>query len=186
MDINIYPAGFVTVFNRTLKAKNYKPYIFYSTYLPQNTPAPILTISNLQVKTNILNNRNLLFSKGGIYSFVNNVNAKFYIGSAKDLYLRLNEHLCKKKKSSRALQAAILKYGIENFIFCVYVYFIYKNKLTSAKPLTDLQTIYIRKFNFSNLYNFMKTATSLQGYKHTDAAKLKMVKRFEDKSSFLR
>lgn len=91
-----------------------------------------------------------------------------------------------KKKSSRALQAAILKYGIEDFIFCVYEYFIYKNKLTSAKPLTDLETIYIIKFNFSNLYNFMKTATSLQGYKQTDAAKLKMVKRFEDKSSFLR
>lgn len=29
----------------------------------------------------------------------------------------------------------------------------------------------------------MKTATSLEGYKHTNEAKLKMLKRFEDKSN---
>jgi predicted GIY-YIG superfamily endonuclease len=29
----------------------------------------------------------------GIYSFLNKVNGKQYIGSAKDLSLRLNEHL---------------------------------------------------------------------------------------------
>lgn len=41
--------------------------------------------------------------------------------------------------------------------------------------------MYIKKFEFSNLYNFMKNATSLEGYKHTDEAKEKMVKRFENK-----
>jgi predicted GIY-YIG superfamily endonuclease len=42
-----------------------------------------------------------------------NTNGKQYIGSAKDLYLRLNEHLSlaeHKKKSNSALQSAILKY----------------------------------------------------------------------------
>lgn len=58
-----------------------------------------------------------------------------------------------------------------------------ENKLASAKLLTDLETIYIRKFNFTTLYNFMKTATSLEGYKHTDAARMKMVKRLEDKKN---
>ena len=29
----------------------------------------------------------------------------------------------------------------------------------------------------------MRTATSLEGYKHTDEAKLKMLKRFENKSN---
>jgi len=42
-----------------------------------------------------------------------------------------------------------------------------------------LETSYIEKYPFETLYNFMRTATSLAGYKHTDeAAKLKMLKIF--------
>lgn len=33
----------------------------------------------------------------GIYSFLNKVNGKQYIASAKDLYLRLNEHISNRK-----------------------------------------------------------------------------------------
>ena len=154
----------------------------YSTLKPSNldTPTPILTISNLQDKDNVLSNRKLLSNKGGIYSFINKINGKQYIGSAKDLYLRLNEHLTKRKSNS-ALQAAILKYGLDNFDFCIYEYFSYENKSTSFKLLTDLESMYIKKFEFSNLYNFMRSATSLEGYKHTNEAKEKMVKRFENK-----
>jgi group I intron endonuclease len=76
----------------------------------------------LQDKDNVLSNRKLLSNKGGIYSFINKINGKQYIGSAKDLYLRLNEHLTKRKSNS-ALQAAILKYGLDNFDFCIYEYF---------------------------------------------------------------
>ena len=134
----------------------------YSTSNPSNldAPTPILTISNLQDKDNVLSNRKLLLNKGGIYSFLNKTNGKQYIGSAKDLYLRLNEHLSK-RKSNRALQAAILKYGLENFNFCIYEYFSYEKKSTSFKLLTDIETMYIKKFEFSDLYNFMKSATIL-------------------------
>lgn len=72
---------------------------------------------------------------------------------------------------------------MENFSFCVYEYFTYENKLTSANLLTDLETTYIRKFKFNTLYNFMKTATSLEGYKHTDATKLKMIERLQKKTN---
>lgn len=92
-----------------------------------NLPIPILTLNNLQDKNNILCKRNILYSKGGIYSFTNKINGKKYIGSAKDLYLRLNEHLCN-RKSNPALQSARLKYGLENFMFCVFEYFTYENK----------------------------------------------------------
>lgn len=159
----------------------------YSTSNPSSldTPTPILTISNLQDKDNVLSKRELLLNKGGIYSFINKTNGKQYIGSAKDLYTRLNEHLSKRKSNS-ALQAAILKHGLHNFYFCIYEYFssaLRENKATSFKLLTDLETMYIKKFEFSNLYNFMINATSLEGYKHTDEAKKKMVKRFEDKTN---
>jgi hypothetical protein len=49
-----------------------------------------LFITDLQDKDNIFSNRNLFLRKGGIYSFLNKVNGKQYIGSAKDLYFRLN------------------------------------------------------------------------------------------------
>lgn len=154
----------------------------YSTASNLDPPIPILTINNLQNKRSVLCKRDVLYNKGGIYSFVNNVNGKQYIGSAKNLFVRLKEHLCNRKSNS-ALQQAILKYGLENFSFCVYEYFLYENKLASSKLLTDLESIYIKKFNFTSLYNFMKNATSLEGYKHTDAAKLKMVNRFSIKSN---
>lgn len=154
----------------------------YSTSNPSSldTPTPIFIITNLQDKNDLLSNRKLLLSKGGIYSFLNKTNGKQYIGSAKDLYIRLNEHLSKRKSNS-ALQAAILKHGLDNFHFCIYEYFSYENKSNSSKLLTDLESTYIKRFEFSKLYNFMKDATSLEGYKHTDEAKEKMVKRFENK-----
>ena len=65
-------------------------------------PIPILTITDLQNKDYIFSKRELPFffikkKIGGIYSFLNKVNGKQYIGSAKDLYLRLNEHLSHRK-----------------------------------------------------------------------------------------
>lgn len=55
-------------------------------------PLPVLTINNLNDKDSIKSYRILLKDKGGIYSFINTVNGNQYIGSAKDFYLRLNEH----------------------------------------------------------------------------------------------
>lgn len=155
----------------------------YSTScLPSSLPSPMDVIHWLDNNDIVLSYRELLKNKGGIYCFLNTVNGKRYVGSAKDLYIRLIEHLSN-KKSNTALQNAMLKYGLNNFNFCVFEYFTYDNKIVSHKALTDLETSYIEKYPFDNLYNFMKTATSLLGYKHTDEAKLKMLKRFEDKSN---
>lgn len=113
---------------------------------------------------------------------MNTTNNKRYIGSAKDLYLRLVEHFSNKKYNA-ALQNAINKYGLDKFSFCIYEYFTYHSKVVSHKALTDLETAYIKKYPFDTLYNFMSTATSLTGYKHSDQAKLKMLKRYETKSN---
>jgi len=130
----------------------------------------------------VLSKRKILSKKAGIYCFINIINKKQYIGSAKDLYLRLNEHLSNKKSNS-ALQASILKYGLNNFNFCVYEYFTYENKLISNKLLTDLETTYIKKFSLNQLYNFMHSATSLAGYKHTELARKKMSDRYLNKEN---
>lgn len=98
------------------------------------------------------------------------------------MYLRLVEHLSN-KKSNIVLQNAIVKHGLSNFNFCVYEYFTYDSKVVRNKVLTDLKTSYIAKYSFDSLYIFMRTATSLTGYKYTDEAKLKMLNRFEYKSN---
>jgi group I intron endonuclease len=58
--------------------------------------------------------REILKNKGGVYSFINTVNGKQYIGSAKDFYIRLNEHL-NNKKSNANLQKAFDKHGLDKF-----------------------------------------------------------------------
>lgn len=144
-------------------------------------PLPIFTLNNLN-KIDIKSYIKLLKDKGGIYSFINVENGNQYIGSAKDFYLRLNEHLGN-KKSNVALQNAFSKYGLDKFKFCIYEYFTFESKILSSKALTDLETSYISKFNFNTLYNFKATATSSLGYKHTDEARLKMVEYYKDKSN---
>ena len=62
----------------------------------------------------------------------------------------------------------------------VFEYFYIDDKLTN-KALTDIETSYIQKFDFSFLYNFMKNATSLTGYKQIKEARFKMVLRFKNK-----
>jgi len=142
----------------------------------------IKVFSNLDNNEIVISYAEILRNKAGIYCFINTVNNKRYIGSAKDLYLRLIEHIAG-KKSNIALQNAILKYGLDKFDFCIYEYFTYHSKVVSHKALTDLETSYIEKYPFDSLYNFMRIATSLEGYKHTDEAKLKMLNRFKDKSN---
>lgn len=173
----IYKVSRVKYAHLTTLKRNYS-----TSCLPSTLPSPIKVFDRLDNNDIVLSYRELLKNKGGIYCFLNTVNGKRYVGSAKDLYIRLIEHLSN-KKSNTALQNAMLKYGLNNFNFCVFEYFTYDNKIVSHKALTDLETSYIEKYPFDNLYNFMKTATSLLGYKHTDEAKLKMLKRFEDKSN---
>lgn len=91
----------------------------------------------------ILSSSVLLINKAGIYCFVNTINDKQYICSAKNLYLRLLEHLRKKNKLYITLNNSIVKHGLDKFNFCVYVYFTYDSKVFSHKALTDLQTSYI-------------------------------------------
>lgn len=142
----------------------------------------ILTLNNLNNQDCIKSYRKLLKDKGGIYRFINIENGNKYIGSAKDFYLRLNEHLVN-KKSNLALQNAFAKYGLDKFNFCIYEYFTYSSQIFSSKAFTDLETIYISKFKFNCLNNFKATATSSLGYKHTDEARQKMVEHYIDKSN---
>ena len=53
------------------------------------TPIPIKVFHNLNNNETVISYNKILRNKAGIYCFINTVNHKRYIGSAKDLYLRL-------------------------------------------------------------------------------------------------
>ena len=53
----------------------------------------------------------------------------------------------------------------------------------SHKSLTDLETSYLERFHIDTLYNYTTSALSITGYKHTDEAKSKMIKRYENKEN---
>jgi group I intron endonuclease len=123
--------------------------------------------------------RSELHRVGGVYGLVNVYEPKKikqYIGSSKDLYDRLMDHL-KGRDSNIRLQRSIAKYGLKSFNFVVY----YFHKDTNV-ILTDIETEVIKSFEFKSLYNFKKEANSMLGYKHTIKAIKKMKLRFIDKT----
>lgn len=151
----------------------------YST-IPNNK-TPILILDKLNDKSAVKSYRKVLPKKIGIYSFVNLINGNRYIGSAKNLYIRMYEHINSPNRSNLALQAAFIKYGLNNFKFEVLEIVDLSDK--DIKFLTDLETTYISIFNFNILYNFKSKATSMLGYKHTKEAKLKMTNRLANKEN---
>ena len=141
---------------------------------------PVKVFNDLDKLESIKSFRSSLKGKSGIYGIYNTTNKKQYIGSARDLYTRLLEHIVG-NKSNKALQRAIKMYGWNKFRFVIYEYYSDNNKANINTQLTDLETQYIGKFKFSMLYNFKKTATSMLG--HTEEALLKMVERYKNKEN---
>jgi group I intron endonuclease len=138
---------------------------------------PIKIYDNL---TNYKNFRSDLHRVGGVYGIVNTSNPKKlkqYIGSSKDLYQRVVNHL-KRQNSNSRLQRSIAKYGIESFK--IYIYYFHLDPLVI---LTDIETEIIKSFPFDSLYNFKKDANSMLGYKHTIRAINKMKLRYKDKTN---
>ena len=136
----------------------------------------------IKIYEDLTNNKNLrsdLHRVGGVYGIVNISNPKKikqYIGSSKDLYHRLMDHL-KGRDSNSRLQRSISKYGIENFK--IYIYYFH---IDASVILTDIETEVIKSFPFNNLYNYKKEANSTLGYKHTLKAIKKMKLRYKDKT----
>lgn len=155
--------------------------------LDLNSPvAPKLTYSNLSNDDVIKIIDSELRGKSGIYGIRCDVTNEQYIGSAENLFKRLKEHLFSDKSNVR-LKRAINKYGLNNFSFLIYEFYDYPEQLLSNNiapiTLTQLETAYIKAFDFDTLYNFKQEANSMIGYKHTAEAIAKMIERFQDKTN---
>jgi len=118
-----------------------------------------------------------LSNLGGVYGLKHIKSSKQYIGSSKNLYSRLMNHI-KGRESNLRLQRSINKYDLKSFN--IVIYYFHKDP---AVLLTDIETTVISAFPSSSLFNLhlKKKANSMLGYKHNKQAIEKMKSRFVNK-----
>jgi len=112
----------------------------------------------------------------GIYTILNIVNNKLYIGSAIYIKARINGHkteLNQKRHGNSYLQAAWNKYGANNFFFIIL------ETIEDKTKLTEREQYYIDVFSSNNRkigYNLRPFANNNIGVKHSEQTKLKLSK----------
>lgn len=121
--------------------------------------------------------------KSGIYCIYNNLNNKFYIGSAitNRINMRFRNH-CIHGTGSSLLKKAIDKYGLSNFSFYIIEYypgFVHKENLQKAHlNLLNRETYYLNLLKPS--YNILTSTFSSLNYKHNEETIQKMKMNYSE------
>ena len=113
----------------------------------------------------------MMMPVSGIYLIENQINKKFYIGSAVNIFKRTHEHIRALRKGchhNNYLQRAWNKYSENSFFFKTILYCDRKDLI-----LFEQRTIDIFKLKHT-LYNLSPTAGSTLGRNHTEETKLKI------------
>lgn len=121
--------------------------------------------------------------KSGIYLIYNNINGKYYIGSASTnrINSRFRSHCILKTGYNKKTRNAINKYGLENFTFFILEYypgFVHKEDFKKAHlNLLKLENNYLNLLKPE--YNILTIAGSSLGFKHNKETidKLKIVNK---------
>src|SRR4051795_9340450 len=113
--------------------------------------------------------KDALKGKSGIYAFVHIVTGTCYIGSSINLADRIMDHI-NGNSSNQHLQYAIAKYGLPSFAFVILQYCIPSDLLELEQHYLDI--LFSLPTNLR--YNFLPTAGSMLGYKHTEEALAKL------------
>lgn len=127
-----------------------------------------------------LKNIALAPSAPGVYMIKNILNDKCYVGSAKNIKYRLQQHLrdfLSEKHINKYLLRAFNKYGQDSF-----VYTILERCEEDRCVLLSTEQIYL---NMSPEYNYMKIAGTTNGYKHTDETKKMLAEKHKGKPHVL-
>ena len=107
----------------------------------------------------IYENNNKGYNNSGVYCILSLNNSKVYVGSSKNIYVRMRDHLYRLKNNRHynvCLQRAFLKYKEHNFYFA-------KIEGCSILDLVDREQHYIQKFNCLDRnigYNIAPTANN--------------------------
>ena len=92
-----------------------------------------------------VNQRNLIrkdnHNKVGIYSWINNINGKFYIGCGSSLYLRLSDYYQKwylKSRTNLYIVRSLSKYKMSNFTLVILKYTNTQNVISCERKFIHL------------------------------------------------
>ncbi|RUO96033.1 hypothetical protein BC936DRAFT_142731, partial [Jimgerdemannia flammicorona] len=110
-----------------------------------------------------------LKGSSGIYCITNQENGQMYIGSSVNLGNRLTAHFVN-GSSNAHLQFAIAKYGLIAFTFSV-IELVAKDQLLARE---QFWLDWLFSLPAERRYNYLPTAGSLLGYKHSDETRAKM------------
>ena len=109
----------------------------------------------------------------GVYKITNTVTGDFYIGSSKDVKLRLAVHKCKStwnRCSNNPMYLDMRKYGVENFVFEILEEVeVDKLKETEQQFIETLKPIY-NNYNANGL-NIERQKEYQKEYKKTEKSK---------------
>ena len=131
--------------------------------------APILNISLLQFPGrpwDII--KHSCKDRSGVYAFINNINGKYYIGSAVCLYSRLRDYdqsWYARVNENTLIMRAIAKYGMDNFTIVIL-------EFTTTEIARTTEQTFINTYKPE--YNILTLANSSLGYKQTEEAKRKI------------
>jgi group I intron endonuclease len=113
-------------------------------------------------------------TKGIIYSWLNSVNGKEYIGQTIHEKRRYLEHKNKRKGAKQVIDRAIDKYGSDSFEYSVIVTVVGYTKKEVRERLNELEVKYIalRKTHYTQGgYNVTWGGSDTGNYQHTEATK---------------
>lgn len=106
-----------------------------------------------------------------IYIFTNIKNGKRYIGETLNLKRRMEEYLFSGKRQKRIINNAIIKYGIDNFVF---EYYYFPNFQKDDLLVLEKNMIEIYNSITPYGYNLCSYGTNCVGIKFSDRTKEKM------------
>jgi group I intron endonuclease len=113
---------------------------------------------------------------GGIYAIYCKTEDKVYVGSSVAFYKRLSGHFNVPASSSKNIQAALLKYGKDDFYILILDNFGHRVSFTKKK-LEMAENSYLHRLDPDFMYNVKLEAFSLLGFKHSPELKLATSKR---------
>ena len=113
----------------------------------------------------------------GIYKIENKINHCIYIGKAKDIQSRQNQHKSEAKSGNKAhLYNAIRKYGIENFDFSIIEIMSLENYITNGSDREKYQIKYYNSYLDPKHYNETEGGEGVIGQKPSQEQKDKQSK----------
>ena len=152
-------------------------------FLKGNKLKPVHVYESLNKKSTQNKVLNETKDTAGVYIILNKVNLSCYVGSASTnkFNARFRKHLFN-FTGSKIVKAAVKKYGIDNFAFMILHVFPKVVTKENNKELLNLEDYYLKSLLPD--YNIVTEAGNTFGYKHSEIARIKMVKNYSPERRF--